>query len=283
MWLSIPSTKSSWFLRVIAGSVMLGSAVLRAQTKPLQLNVVYDCSPGSQRMKILSCAGDGDDAMCEVQSYTRAELGPRRKATRKELTSNLKYCHVQTPAEAKADAAAPGSRPARAAGQSRLLPQKAAAEGPYKAGEHIQVLFEGSWVDCKIEVTRGSDYMVSLAGDRTAWTTAAYMRHVAADPASAPKPGQPYKPGFASCAGKIEGRYSSTGGSLLGIVSIEFRSGKAIIRDDSIPYWECWIDGTKIILHVPNDLTNGAQDQKFDINDNGTLDTPLGELKKKGN
>src|SRR5579864_3347954 len=114
-------------------------------------------------MKILSCEGNGDDAICEVQSYTRAKLGTRDKVTRKQLLGNLKNCHVQTPSEAKADATA--------------------AAGQYKAGEHIQVLFEGSWVNCKIEITRGSDYMVALAGNRTAWTTAAYMRHVAADPA----------------------------------------------------------------------------------------------------
>ena len=241
--------------------VFAGSAILSAQTATLQLNVIYDCGPGSQRTKILSCAGEGDGAICDVQVYTRGKFGPRESATRKQLMNNLKDCHVQTRAESKGDAAG----------------------GSYRAGEHIQVLFEGSWVDCKIEVTRGSDYMVTLTGNRTAWTTARYIRRVAADPASAPKPGQPYMPGYTSCAGRIEGRYSSTGVGLLGIASIEFRSGKAIIRDDSIPYWECWVNDTKIILHIPNDPANGAQDQKIDINNDGTLDTPLGELKKKGN
>ncbi len=221
-------------------------ALLGAETKPLQLNVIYECSPGSKRMKILNCDGDGDEAMCEVQSYTRAELGPQSNATRKQLMTKLKDCHVQTPT------------------------------ATFKPGERIQVLFEGRWIESKIEGTRGNDYMVTLPENRTTWTTATYIRHLA----SAPKPGLPYKPGFTSCAGRIEGSYASTSGEL---VSIEFRSGKAIIRDDSIPYWECWISGTTIILHVPNEQASGAQDQKIDINNDGTLETPLGELKKKGN
>jgi hypothetical protein len=43
------------------------------------------------------------------------------------------------------------------------------------------------------------------------------------------------------------------------------------------------INGNKIILHIPIDPTHGAQDQHININNDGTLDTPLGELKKRGN
>ena len=39
--------------------------------------------------------------------------------------------------------------------------------------------------------------------------------------------------------------------------------------------------GDKIILHKPGDSPN--QDMPIDINSDGTLQTPLGEIKKKGN
>ena len=64
--------------------------------------------------------------------------------------------------------------------------------------------------------------------------------------------------------------------------TIIFNSGKATVTDPTGQgeVMECWSDGSKIILHKP-----GAPDQDFpiDINNDGTLDTPLGEIKKKGN
>jgi hypothetical protein len=43
---------------------------------------------------------------------------------------------------------------------------------------------------------------------------------------------------------------------------------------------ECWTAGEKIYLHNPGEP--GSQDMPIDINDDGTLQTPMGELKKKG-
>jgi hypothetical protein len=42
---------------------------------------------------------------------------------------------------------------------------------------------------------------------------------------------------------------------------------------------ECWIGGGKIYLHKPEE----SDDFMIDINNDGTLQTPLGELTKKGN
>ena len=43
--------------------------------------------------------------------------------------------------------------------------------------------------------------------------------------------------------------------------------------------FECWTDGGKILLHQPG---KDNLDMPIDINDDGTLQTPLGEIKKKG-
>jgi len=104
--------------------------------------------------------------------------------------------------------------------------------------------------------------------------------------------GGPPKPGLASCAGKFEGRYASQAGSA-GLVAITFRSGKATVREPdavmkdgklaalySEREAECWYGGGKIYLR----WLNGDTDEfPIDINDDGTLDTTYGELKKKGN
>jgi hypothetical protein len=89
---------------------------------------------------------------------------------------------------------------------------------------------------------------------------------------------QPPRPGLTSCAGKIEGRYASAAG--LGGLTIEFRSGKATLKgplvDDEVV--DCWTTGTKIVLHNPKE----ADDLELDINKDGSIDTPFGEIKKKG-
>lgn len=86
--------------------------------------------------------------------------------------------------------------------------------------------------------------------------------------------------GFKSCAGKIEGRYASTGGAG-GSLQITFRSGKASLPglngDDE---YECWINGDKVYLHKVG--ASPDTDMPIDINDDGTLQTPMGDIKKKG-
>jgi hypothetical protein len=85
---------------------------------------------------------------------------------------------------------------------------------------------------------------------------------------------------MASCAGKIEGRYATTG---LGSATIVFRSGKATVSsgfgDGEV--LECWTAGDKIVLRQPG---HPELDMPVDINNDGTIQVPIwGELKKKGN
>jgi hypothetical protein len=147
----------------------------------------------------------------------------------------------------------------------------------------VQVNVNGHWEPGEIMTTLNNEYQVRLAGNRTVWAEGRALRPAPADPAAGPRAAQggvPPKAGFASCAGKIEGRYATTGG--FGSMTIEFRSGKAIMKDalgDNDTTLECWTSGDKIVLRKPGDA---SQDMPIDINDDGTLQTPMGELKKKG-
>ena len=156
------------------------------------------------------------------------------------------------------------------------------ASGIYNLHDRVQVNVQGRWETGEIMTMLGSDYQVRLSGNRTVWASGQALRPAA--PESAPRAvqgGTPPRPGLASCAGKIEGRYATTGA--FGSMTIEFRSGKAIMKDalgDNDTVLECWTAGEKVYLHKPGDPA--SQDMPIDINDDGTLQTPMGELKKKG-
>jgi hypothetical protein len=66
-----------------------------AGSQPLQFNVLYSCGSDAPKIKVLSCAGPGDNAVCDVQSYTRAEPGPRSQSTRKALLLSLEHCRAE--------------------------------------------------------------------------------------------------------------------------------------------------------------------------------------------
>ena len=156
------------------------------------------------------------------------------------------------------------------------------AVGLYDLHDRVQVNFEGRWIDGEVITTRALEYQVQIPGNRTVWASGANIRFVAAKAApAAAKGGVPPKAGFTSCAGKVEGRYASTGG--FGNFQVTFRAGKATIGsgfgDDEV--MECWMAGDKIILHKPGD--SAAMDMPIDVNLDGSLQTPLGEIKKKGN
>ena len=101
----------------------------------------------------------------------------------------------------------------------------------------------------------------------------------AGGPAAGSASAKPPKPGLTSCAGKFEGRYAASSG--LGNFTIVFHAGKATMKgpladDEEV---ECWTGGGKIYLHKDGE----PEDLPIDINDDGTLDTPFGEIKKKSN
>jgi len=320
-----PSILSRRMLAILSLGGLI-SAVLAAQTPALKLGVLYTC-PAGQRLKVYSCAGEAATSACDTQAFTGAQPGQRGPAPRGQVMALLQLCHLQTAAEAQADArggAAPqtgsnginvgdsvevvtgfGWTPAKVLAingnsyrvlangiqvtkdypsEVRRIGAATAqdhANGQYRLGDRVQVNVEGRWTDGKVITELGSEYQVELPGNRTAWASGPNLRPgAAAPPPAAPKAGVPPKPGLVSCAGKIEGRYATTGG--FGSFTITFRSGKATLTDlgDNDETFECWTGGEKIYLHQP---ANPTLDFPIDINNDGTLQTPLGEIRKKGN
>jgi hypothetical protein len=156
------------------------------------------------------------------------------------------------------------------------------ANGQYDLHDKVQVMVNGSWVESEVHGYDGNgQFEVDVPGGRQAWVPVQSIRPSTAPPPAPPKTGVPPKPGLASCAGKYEGRYATTGG--VGSFQITFRSGKATVNgglgDDET--FECWMGGGKIILHTPG--SDPKTDMPLDINDDGTLQTPFGEIKRKGN
>ena len=147
-------------------------------------------------------------------------------------------------------------------------------------------------------VVRGKNTLAELQGALaqcpargTGLATASSAPPAAPAPSARLAMAGPPRPGLASCAGKFEGRYASQAGSA-GLVTITFRSGKATVREPdavmrdgklaalySEREAECWYGGGKIYLR----WLNGDTDEfPIDVNDDETLDTTYGELKKKG-
>jgi hypothetical protein len=156
------------------------------------------------------------------------------------------------------------------------------ARGLFAMREKVQINIEGQWVDGEIVGEMGMEYNVQTADNRTAWASAQHLRRVAAPEKPAPKVGVPPRPGLKSCAGKFEGRYASTGGGAGGTLQIIFRSGKATLRELSgDSEFECWMDSERIYLHAVGEPPE--TDIPIDINNDGTLETPFGEIRKKGN
>ena len=164
------------------------------------------------------------------------------------------------------------------------------ALGQYDLHDHVAVLMNGRWMEGDVV---GQDYnrytvrlpgpqTMALDGDRTVTTTPENLRPAAAPAAPAQRAvGQPPKPGFKSCAGKYEGRYELSAG--MEGMKVVFRSGKATVTEGlgGEMAFECFIDGDKIVLYKAGSFTPFSYG--FDINNDGTLQSPLGEIKKKGN
>jgi hypothetical protein len=180
------------------------------------------------------------------------------------------------------------------------LTQAAAVAGPagvdraYHLHDKVQVNAQGvGWMDGEIvSIADGieTEYKVAVSGNRFLLATYHELRFVAAaPPPPAFHPGQAPKPGLVSCAGKFEGRYGPPAGPGPTIV---FRAGKATLREPDVVMTdgklsgltsereaECWTGGGKIYLRW---VDNSHYDFPIDINDDGTIDTPEGPLKKKG-
>jgi hypothetical protein len=92
---------------------------------------------------------------------------------------------------------------------------------------------------------------------------------------------QPPKPGLTSCAGKYEGRWEHVSG--MGGMTVVFRSGKVTITGGlgTDEQFDCFLGDGKLVFYKPGSFTPSSF--AFDINSDGTLQTPLGAIKKMGN
>ena len=164
------------------------------------------------------------------------------------------------------------------------------AAGQWDLHEKVQVLVNGRWMEGEIvgqslnryTVQLPGEKTVSLDGDRTVDTGAENLRPSMAPPPRAARPaGQTPKPGLTSCAGKYEGRWEHVSG--MAGMTVVFRSGKVTVTEGlgGPMEFECWMGGGQIVMYKAGSSTPFSYG--FDINNDGTLQTPLGAIKKMGN
>jgi hypothetical protein len=329
-------------LKTLIFAVPMASVL--AQTPALQMNIVYECQPPFS-IKIFSCTGAQASDQCDVQSFNAGRPFQRGKSTYPQVTTLLRTCHLQTPAEAQA-----ASRGAVAPAPPQSANQNGPGPGGFKVGDTVRVLIDG-WQEAKVIAVHGRSYVVHLpngidvsklwpfevhrVGKLTAEDHAAgqYDLHdrvqvlvngrwmegevrgqnlnmysiktpgvdtgfgsdmvdttpenirMSSTPAPPPPAqraaGQIPKAGLASCAGKYEGRWEHVSG--MGGMKVVFRSGKAAITEGAsseMPF-DCFTGGGKVVFYKAGSFT--PFDYDFDINNDGTLQTPLGAIKKMGN
>ena len=164
------------------------------------------------------------------------------------------------------------------------------AAGQYDLHDRVQVLVNGKWMEGEIRGQNLNIYDIKVKGVDTGFgsdvvNTAAENIRMSTTPAPPPPAeraaGQSPRSGLASCAGKYEGRWEHVSG--MGGMTVIFRSGKATVTgglggDD---VFDCFIGDGKIALFKAGSFTPFPYG--FDINNDGTLQTPLGAIKKMGN
>ena len=164
------------------------------------------------------------------------------------------------------------------------------AAGQYDIHDRVQVLVNGKWMEGEIRGQNNVNmYDIKVPGVDTGFgsdivnTTAENIRmsnRPAPPPPAQRAAGQAPKPGLVSCAGKYEGRWEHVSG--MGGMKVVFRSGKATITEGfsgEMPF-DCFTGDGKVVFYQAGSFTPFSYD--FDINDDGTLQTPLGAIKKMG-
>ena len=327
-----------------AGAVLaLAALPSHAQSPAPQLNVMYECMvPYS--FKFLSCSGSKASDTCDVQSFYAGHPFQRGRSTYPQVLSLLPRCHLQTPAEAQADARSAALPPPAAANPggagpggfkvgdtvrilsdgwqeaqviqvhgasyvvhmpngvevSKLWPievrrvGKLTAEdhaaGQYDRGDRVQVLVNGRWMEGEVRGQNLNMYNIKVAGVDTGFgddhvdTTPENIRISNTAPPLAPAmraAGQVPKSGLVSCAGRYEGRWELAGG--MAGMKVIFAAGKATVSEGlggPMPF-DCFTGGGKVVFYKAGSFQ--PFDYDFDINNDGTLQSPLGAIKKMGN
>lgn len=153
--------------------------------------------------------------------------------------------------------------------------------GQYDLHDRVQVLYQGKWLEGEITMYNygANQFDVHVEGG-TVTTTLQNIRPSTTPPPAPRAATQPPKAGLTPCTGKFDGRREPSNG--MGGLRVVFRGRKAMVTEglSGEMEYECWMDGPKIALY------KGGTDKPYDvieINNDGTLQTELAELKKKGN
>jgi hypothetical protein len=163
------------------------------------------------------------------------------------------------------------------------------AMGQWDLHEKVQVLVNGRWMEGEIVGQSLNRYTVQLPGekttaldgDRTVDTGAENLRPSTAAPPSARPAGQAPKTGLTACPAKYDGRWEHVSG--MAGMTVVFRSGKVTVTEGlgGPMEFECWTGSSHIVMFKAGSFTPFSYG--FDINNDGTLQTPLGAIKRMGN
>jgi hypothetical protein len=164
------------------------------------------------------------------------------------------------------------------------------AAGQYDAHDRVQVNIKGRWDEGTIQGQQGNMYEIKVPGYHGDFGTDLYSttpENIRMSTTPAPPPsvqraaGQPPKPGYVSCVGKYEGRWESTSGGAGN--QVIFRSGKVTMTEafQKFSDLDCFIGEGKVFLYKAGSFT--PFNEPMEINNDGTLQTELGAIKKMGN
>jgi hypothetical protein len=164
------------------------------------------------------------------------------------------------------------------------------AAGQYDLHDRVQVLVNGRWMEGEIRGQNLNMYDIKVPGVDTGFgsdivnTTPENIRMSTTPAPAAPAqrgPGQAPKAGLSACPGKYNGRWEHVSG--MGGMTVVFGSGKVTVTEGigGPMEFECWTTGSEIVMYKAGSFTPFSYG--FDVNNDGTLQTPLGAIKKMGN
>lgn len=163
------------------------------------------------------------------------------------------------------------------------------AVGQYDAHERVQVLINGGWHEGTITGQNLNMYSIKVPGFQGDFgsdelsTTPENIRISTTAPPPPPAQraaGQAPKAGLTSCGSKYDGRWEQVPGGM----RIIFRGGKATMSDPlgASEQFECFTGGGEILFFKAGEFKS-VDYLKLLPNNDGTLQSDLGPLKKMGN
>jgi hypothetical protein len=163
------------------------------------------------------------------------------------------------------------------------------AAGQYDAHERVQVRTNGQWHEGTIVGQNLNMYSIKVPGfhgdfDSDEYSTAPENIRISTTPAPPPPAqraaGQAPKAGLTSCGSKYDGRWEQIPGG----IRIVFRGGKATMSDPlgASEQFECFTGDGKILFFKAGE-SKPVDYMTLLPNNDGTLQSDLGPLKKMGN